>query len=393
MDVVVTPLPPAGPTTEVIERKGLGHPDTICDALAENFSRNLCEAYLERFGEILHHNVDKALLVGGRSSPAFGGGRILAPIEIILAGRAVREMAGVSIPIEEIAVEGSREWLRNNLHALDPDHDAKISTRVNPGSQDLRDLYGRGGIALSNDTSIGVGYAPLSPLERLVLDIEKQIQERDRNRVNPAWGEDIKLMAIRRDNRVDLTVACAMIGKYISGSNEYDEAKEALREQVACRVQEQGFIGSIQVNAADDISTGQVYLTVTGTSAEAGDDGEVGRGNRVNGLITPFRPMSLEAAAGKNPRNHVGKIYNAAAGQIAEALIAAIPDIREAHCLLVSRIGAPIDKPPLVELRLAAREGVLSDHMRQSARDIAMSELTSLPALAERFLAGTLRLF
>jgi S-adenosylmethionine synthetase len=50
-----------------------------------------------------------------------------------------------------------------------------------------------------------------------------------------------------------------------------------------------------------------VYLTVTGTSAEAGDDGEVGRGNRVNDLITPYRPISLEAAAGKNPVTHVGQ--------------------------------------------------------------------------------------
>ena len=61
---------------EVVERKGIGHPDTICDALAETLSRNLCQEYQRRFGEILHHNVDKALLCGGRAAAAFGGGRI-----------------------------------------------------------------------------------------------------------------------------------------------------------------------------------------------------------------------------------------------------------------------------------------------------------------------------
>ena len=67
------------------------------------------------------------------------------------------------------------------------------------------------------------------------------------------------------------------------------------------------------VNALDDPKASDesgIYLTVTGLSAEQGDDGEVGRGNRVNGLITPSRAMSLEAAAGKNAVAHVGKLYN-----------------------------------------------------------------------------------
>ena len=73
---------------EIVERKGIGHPDTICDALAEELSRNLCAYYLENFGLVLHHNVDKALLWGGSSLPKYGGGQIKAPIEIFLAGRA-----------------------------------------------------------------------------------------------------------------------------------------------------------------------------------------------------------------------------------------------------------------------------------------------------------------
>jgi S-adenosylmethionine synthetase len=50
---------------EIVERKGLGHPDTLCDAAMEHISQALSEAYLERFGAILHHNCDKGLLVAG----------------------------------------------------------------------------------------------------------------------------------------------------------------------------------------------------------------------------------------------------------------------------------------------------------------------------------------
>ena len=112
---------------EVVERKGFGHPDTICDALAETLSRNLCREYESRFGKVLHHNVDKALLCGGRTVPAFGGGRVTEPIRIFLAGRAVSAVGGKAISIEDIAVEGSRAWLRANLHALDANRDAHIA--------------------------------------------------------------------------------------------------------------------------------------------------------------------------------------------------------------------------------------------------------------------------
>ena len=59
----------------------------------------------KRFGTILHHNVDKALLCGGRAAPSFGGGTVLFPIHIHLGGRAVSDVGGDHIPITEIAVE------------------------------------------------------------------------------------------------------------------------------------------------------------------------------------------------------------------------------------------------------------------------------------------------
>lgn len=394
--IAISPLQTAD-EVEIVERKGIGHPDTICDALAETLSRNLCREYQRRFGEILHHNVDKALLCGGRAATAFGGGSVLAPINIYLAGRATAEVGGEAVPIREIAVEGSRAWLKANLHALAPDHQVRIDALVQHASQDLQALFSRRGlrgIPLANDTSFGVGYAPLSRLERLVLAIDKRINSRDREREMPAWGEDVKIMAVRSGDRVEITVACAMIGRFLADIEAYLEQKILLEKLVRDLANEHGFPACrVGVNAADSLSSGGIYLTVTGTSAEAGDDGQVGRGNRVNGLITPCRPMSLEAAAGKNPVSHVGKIYNVLARDIAETMIASIPEIESAQCLMVSRIGAPVTIPAVVEIKIATHEGVPVTGLQARIETLVGDRIARIPELVSGFVAGSITVF
>jgi S-adenosylmethionine synthetase len=396
LPIVISPLQLAD-EVEIVERKGIGHPDTICDALAETLSRNLCQEYQRRFGEILHHNVDKALLCGGRAVAAFGGGSIIAPISIYLAGRATAEVGGETIPIKEIAVEGSRTWLKANLHALDADHQVRIDALVQHTSQDLQGLFSRRGvrgIPLANDTSFGVGYAPLSRLEHLVLAIDEQINRRDREREMPAWGEDIKVMAVRSADEVQITVACAMIGRFLTNTDDYLEQKVLLENLVRDLAKEHGFPAcSVAVNAADIISSGSIYLTVTGTSAEAGDDGQVGRGNRVNGLITPCRPMSLEAAAGKNPVSHVGKIYNVLARDIAEVIVATIPEIEHAHCLMVSKIGAPVNLPAVVQIGIATLEDTPVAGLRARIEAVVGDRLARVPELVCGFVAGSISVF
>jgi S-adenosylmethionine synthetase len=341
---------------EIVERKGLGHPDTICDALAEELSLALSRWYLEHAGGILHHNVDKVLLFGGSAEPSFGGGRIEQPIEIYLCGRATAEFEGRLVPIEELAVEGSRRWLRENLHALDPAGHVRIHPLVRHGSPELVELYRRqreSGCWLANDTSCGVGYAPLSELENLVLNVERALTRREATAANPEVGEDVKLMGVRHGEAIHLTVACAFVARHVRNFSDYEARKAALGERAAelSRAHTQRPI-EIDVNTADDPATESVYLTVTGTSAEGGDDGEAGRGNRVNGLISPYRPMTMESVAGKNPVTHVGKLYNVLAGLIAEDLVAELSGVNEATCHLVSQIGRPVDDPQLADVRL-----------------------------------------
>ena len=395
MDLIVSRLALDERPVEMVERKGSGHPDSICDALAQTLSRNLCRHYLDRFGTILHHNVDKVLLCGGRSYAKFGGGEVLLPIELYLAGRATTSIGNQSIPVEEIAIEGSRRWLRDHLHALEVDRHVVIHSKVRQGSRDLMHLFARGHneIAHANDTSIGVGYAPMSRVERLVLRIDQMLNEQGRSS-RPAWGEDTKVMAVRRGEALSITVACAMVGRHLANLDVYLAETAEIRRQVERLATGAGFTdASVRVNAADVAAAGSVYLTVTGTSAEAGDDGEVGRGNRINGLITPYRPMSLEAAAGKNPVSHVGLLYNLAARQAAEQIVSSVPEIAGAECYLVSEIGQPITAPAVAHLRLATRVGRPVDEFRAKAEGIVRATLHDLPKLAERMAFGELQLF
>lgn len=394
--LVISALETIDDEVEVVERKGLGHPDTICDALAEELSRHLCREYRRRFGDILHHNVDKALLSGGRSAPAFRGGTIVSPINIYLAGRAISEVGNEILPIREIAIESSRAWLAANMHALDAEQHVRIHTLIHPGSQDLRTLFSRRAAQtpLANDTSIGVSHAPLTKLERLVLAIERTINGRDRRRQNPSWGEDVKVMGVRYGNNIQIIVACAMIGRYLVNLDDYLREKVAIEDIVIKQSAEHGFPSpEVAINAADDVATGNIYLTVTGTSAEAGDDGQAGRGNRVNGLITPCQPMTLEAAAGKNPVTHVGKIYAVLAQDIAETLVRELPEISKARCLMVSKIGAPVATPAMLQIKLATRDGIPLAQLSERIEEIAVVRLAHIPYLVDDFVAGTVGLF
>ena len=378
---------PASLPLEMVERKGLGHPDTICDALTENLSRALSRVYLERFGAILHHNVDKALLCGGAARPAFGGGEVSEPIDIYLAGRATASFDGVAIPVDEIAVEESRRWLRENLRHLDAERQVAIHPRIRPTSPDLAALFLRGqkaGAPLANDTSLGVGFAPLDDLESAVLAVERKLNSVAVRAAQPEIGEDIKVMGLRSGRDRTLTVACALVGRHVADLDDYLRKKARIRDIAAEATQG----AEVALNTADGDTADSVYLTVTGLSAEAGDDGQVGRGNRVNGLITPYRPMSLEAAAGKNPVTHVGKLYNVLANRIARALVAEVSGVQEAYCYLVSRIGRPITEPQLVDLKLRLGDPADLAAVRPRAEELARGEIAGVTTLWHELLEG-----
>jgi S-adenosylmethionine synthetase len=194
---------------------------------------------------------------------------------------------------------------------------------------------------------------------------------------------------VRTGGEIALTIACATVGAELRDLDAY----VALKEKIAEMLQETVPDARIRVNAADDVARGSVYLTVTGTSADSGDDGQVGRGNRVNGLITPMRPMSLEAIAGKNPTRHIGKLYNVAATQIARAVVEGVEEVAHAEVVLVGTIGAPIERPTLSMVRLETRDRSPIEPLTARVREIAESQLAALDALSMRVVRGEVRLY
>ena len=383
--------------TEIVERKGRGHPDTICDALSEELSVALCRYYHQQFGVILHHNVDKLLLVGGAAQPRFGGGVITQPIELFYGGRATLHHMGVQIPIEDLIHRTSQSWFRKNIPDLDPYHNIKAHCELRGGSSELITTFNLTNVQrsrMANDTSCGVGYAPLSKLEQTVLSIEMHLNSKAYKHEHPEVGTDIKVMGTRLDNRIDLSIACAMIDRHLLGLESYKMAMEQIKQAVTQITAPMGFDEvRVSVNHADNIDRGDVYLTVSGTSAEGGDDGETGRGNRANGLISPYRPMTMEAVAGKNPLTHVGKLYNVTARRIASALVEGIAQIHEAECFLVSRIGSPIDRPQLIDIRVRVDHKTAIKHIRPSIDSVIELQLSEINTLWSGFINHAISIY
>lgn len=381
--IVVTPLsrlPIEQLAVELCEHKGIGHPDTVADTVCEGASRELSLAYRKTYGHILHHNLDKGLVVAGRSEPRFGGGICLEPIKVIVCGRASNQSS--ALDVRGLVESAARRALDRNLRC-GLGH-FKVLTEIREGSADLKEVFARGGRApLANDTSFGCGYAPYSRLEQVVLTLSRLLKAPEFRSVFPAAGDDFKILGHRINGDLHATIALAFVDRHVESVSAYFATKRAIRDYLADHV---GVPVAIRINTLDDQSASNeqgVYLTVTGLSAEMGDDGQVGRGNRVNGLITPNRSMSLEAAAGKNPTSHVGKVYNVLAMLMAKDLYERLDAVDEVSVTLLSAIGEPTDQPQVAAIEIGSRHGVPSDVSRkaEAAADAWLARIDTITDL------------
>jgi len=378
---------------EIVERKGLGHPDYICDSIMNEISIALIKEYRRRFGEIVHHNIDKGLLVAGETEGRFGGGRIKKPMLMVFGDRATFQVDKHRIEVEKIAVETAKNWFRTKLRFVDPEKHVKYQVEIKPGSAELTDIFKRKGQFLgANDTSAAVGYAPLTPTESLVLETERHLNSPDFKKTFPESGEDIKVMALRHNDRLELTVSMAFVDRFIESENDYFTKKESILEAIRSFVESRTNLNKIDVdfNTLDVRGRGLsgIYTTVTGTSADDADSGQVGRGNRVNGIIPLNRPSSSEAAAGKNPVSHVGKIYNLLSFKIADRIFREVSGIDEVYVWLLSKIGIPIDQPAIASAQLILSKTARIEDVSPQARDILDDELSRLDSFCEDLAEG-----
>jgi len=350
---------------------------------------------MEECGTVLHHNTDQGEVVAGESIPKFGGGRITKPIYFLISGRATKTFNGVNIPADAIAVEAARDYIRSILPTIDMNRDLIVDCRMGNGSTDLRDVFRscEGKVPRANDTSFGVGHAPFSEAESVVRGVAAFLDNELRLRY-PVIGQDCKIMCLRDGDAVTLTIAMAFVDRYCSSIAEYIELKNILTEQITLVAKQ--FTSrkiNVAINTADDLEGGSVFLTVSGTSAEMGDDGSVGRGNRANGLITPNRPMSMEATSGKNPINHIGKIYNLLATQIAQDCVTEVDGIEEMYVRILSQIGYPIDQPHVASAQVLTKPGVDIRSIKPDIEGIIDGWLGKITTVTEKVIRGELSTF
>jgi S-adenosylmethionine synthetase len=380
-DLKQTPL--ENQSIEIVERKGLGHPDYICDAVMDQISIGLSKEYLKKAGCVLHHNVDKSLLVAGEVDVAFGGGKVKQPMLFVFGDRATSEFNGQKIDVDQIAINVAKNWFKKNMRFVDPDEHVKYQSELKPGSAGLTDIFKRKGEVLgANDTSAAVGYAPMTRIEKIVLQTEKHLNSKEFKKCFPESGEDIKIMGFRNGNDLRLTVAMAFVDRYVDSEEDYFEKKAKIIDEIHryAAVNTDFESVDVQLNTLDvpKRGIGGMYLTVLGTSADSGDSGQVGRGNRVNGLISLNRPFCSEAAAGKNPVSHVGKIYNFLTFRLAQKIHEQVPELEEVYIWLLSKIGAPIDHPAVAAAQVVMKGNNNVSKVKREINDLLDYELANI---------------
>ncbi|MFC1849383.1 methionine adenosyltransferase [candidate division CSSED10-310 bacterium] len=374
---------------EIVERKGIGHPDSLCDAIAERISVEYSCWCQDNLGVLLHHNFDKVQLVAGEVDIDYGRAQMLTPIRIQIAGRATPLCQGKKVPIDDVAIQAAKLQIRESMKYLDPDRHMVIDSYAGRGAEELQHVVAH---VTANDTSFGVSYWPRSALEEVVFKVAEYI---NRTLITELpVGEDIKVMGLRRNNALTLTIALPFMALQIRDAASYQQLKKDAAAAIHAYAQslDERQV-NIMINTADNLDQNAVYLTLTGTSAEMGDDGAVGRGNRVNGVIAPFRSTSLEAACGKNPISHVGKIYNVMALLASQDIIRRVPTVREVTVYLLSQIGSLLDQPLVATALIHPTNGSLTSSIIDDVRAVLDENLAQADTIQSRMLNREMTLF
>lgn len=332
--VIIEPLNSTKEIVQIAETKGLGHPDTLCDTICEKAAQALSKYYIKNFKKILHFNIDKGLIIAGKTQPEFQAGQIISPIKIIIAGRATTQIGNIKIPVSEIIKDAANKYLKpfNLIYEL--------KTEINETSTSLKEIETT---QTANDTSFGAAHYPLSKIETLTKKISSYINS-DRFRRKYKTGLDTKVIGMKIKDQTKFTISIAFISKYLKNIREYKQIKQQIKKEL-----ETEYNTKITINSLDGNSLKTSYITVTGFSCENGDDGQVGRGNRYNGIISGNSPMSLEATAGKNIF-HPGKLYQIMAHIIARDLVKKC-NLEKVQIKIVSEIGSPLTSPQLISVK------------------------------------------
>lgn len=348
---------------EIVERKGIGHADSLADGISEYIELSIARL-ASSLTDVPYHFSDKVLIVGGVSEPVFGGGKILKPAKII----PISVGDPKALDTGRIA-SCARKYVERIIPRLAPE-DVEVQPEVIPATRQAMGEYSIDK-ERCDDTSIAVAYGPLSPSEQLVLNIERHLNSEGVRSRLPMIGPDIKIMLSRVRKSVDIIVACAFIDSELAGIQDYLEAKDLVAKEVTEMLKKSGLTGTVGVNVDDIPHENLVYITVTGSSIEHGECGFSGRGNRANGLISPMRWMTIETVSGKSIVNHPAKLYSLCSQKLCDEVLLNYPEVKEISVVMMGRIGEKIAQPRICLVRYNSRRDSEKEIKRELERILA----------------------
>ncbi|MFJ2745442.1 methionine adenosyltransferase [Streptomyces sp. NPDC087440] len=370
--------------TEVVERKGVGHPDTLADGIAELAAIRYSAYCLAEFGAVLHHNLDKVAVLGGRARFGEKDGTYGRPLRVVFGGRASSSYAGRQIPVRDILQAAAADYLREALPGFEQvkwevHHEttdsSKFRTWFSPRS--FNDLPERP-VAYSNDTAYLVATAGRSAAETVALLTESWMRQ------YPWVGSDIKALVVRERSAVTVTTCVPALAGEVSSSEEFGEALADAARTLTAHIVERLPEHTVRVVCnSKDTGRGPVsgqYFTVSGSSVDFGEDGLVGRGNARSGLITPNQMAGNEVLFGKNAAYHVGKVGG---WLVDEAAAALSRDAGPSRVAVMWRNGARYNDPASIEIT-TDRPGAMGARQAQEVVRATLERTDWMADLVER---------
>jgi S-adenosylmethionine synthetase len=375
-------IDPSQEKIEVVERKGIGHPDSVADIIAESFSNKYSKYCLEHFGEVLNHWFDKVTISGGEAELSPGFLKVLKKPKIYLFGK-VTHVINNNIPLDLMFKETVNDVFSKIFgieKSLLPDTFIDVNSGV--GADHIKDFYTYNNLKkntelFSNDTVFCNGYFNYSKLENYVIDLENYVNSADFKKKFPQTGFDVKILGVRTSNSVVATVCVPFISKKVNSWEDYKKQKLIIHDDLNKFSKPYKWdLLDIQLNTKDSDRMG--YLTVFGTALDKGDFGAVGRGNRYSGIISLNRGETQEAYHGKNPMIHSGKLYTIIAHRIARRIYA--KTLSNVNVLISTNNGTPLLSPENVCISFS--KDMQIDLLSHNFKEIIDSEIQNIPKLS-----------
>lgn len=334
---------------EIVERKGLGHPDTLADGLAEAISIAYSRYCLDQFGVVLHHNIDKLYIGSGLFISDFGGYVFKKPIKVVVNGRVSNSFGGQTIDLDGLFDKTAREFLKCRLPNLQTGQLEVINNSTQHTTRpywfsprNLGDLPENQKL-VAGDTSVCVAHWARTTCEMLAYELEQYFRKLPAgSSMLGKIGQDIKVMVVRDIQDIDITICLPVLAGSVRNKSEYDEVLNYFEKRLnnwanillddwrsPCFHNDYKINLKINPNGEGGY---RHYLLGIGSCVECGEEGLVGRGNSSLGVISTFRPHSMEAPAGKNPVYHTGRVM----GYLTQRLAKAIHHHFDANCSVIS---------------------------------------------------------